>query len=144
MRKRKDENIIVSQWQSCVEMLNAVNQRRDNVNDRFCAINTAVIAAISFVWDIRTIALIAVGLIICIIWIKLILNFREIKRERYKVIKSLEKKLPANVFSEEWNCLRNNRRYKEGTNIEVKLPLCFMILYLVLIYVIIILHFDIL
>lgn len=101
MRKRKDENIIVSQWQSCVEMLNAVNQRRDNMNDRFCAINTTVIAAISFVWDIRTIALIAVGLIICIIWIKLILNFREIKRERYKVIKSLEKNLPANVFSEE-------------------------------------------
>ena len=91
MRKRKDENIIVSQWQSCVEMLNAVNQRRDNMNDRFCAINTAVIAAISFVWDIRTISLIAVGLIICIIWTKLILNFREIKREKYKVIKLLEK-----------------------------------------------------
>lgn len=55
------------QWQTCVEMANAVSTRRDNLNNLFVTVNLALAAAISLVWDVKTIVLLAAGVIECII-----------------------------------------------------------------------------
>lgn len=47
--------IKLAQWQTCVEMANAVSARRDNLNNLFVTVNLALAAAISLVWDVKTI-----------------------------------------------------------------------------------------
>ena len=39
--------IILAQWQTCVEMANSVSQRRDTTNNVFITINLAIVAAFS-------------------------------------------------------------------------------------------------
>ena len=46
--------IKLAQWQTCVEMANAVSARRDNLNNLFVTVNLALAAAISLVWDVKT------------------------------------------------------------------------------------------
>ena len=58
--------IKLAQWQTCVEMANAVSARRDNLNNLFVTVNLALAAAISLVWDVKTIVLLAAGVIECI------------------------------------------------------------------------------
>lgn len=39
--------IVLAQWQTCVEMANSVSQRRDTMNNIFVTLNLAIVAAIS-------------------------------------------------------------------------------------------------
>ena len=64
MSKRKpNEDLILAQWQTCVEMANSVSQRRDTMNNVFITLNLALLAAVSLVWDIKSVFIIIVGII---------------------------------------------------------------------------------
>ena len=52
----KDE-LLLTQWQTCVEMANSISQRRDTMNNIFVTLNLAIIAAVSVVWDIKSLLL---------------------------------------------------------------------------------------
>lgn len=49
----KSEETLLTQWQTCVEMANAVSQRRDAMNNLFVTLNLAIVAAASFIWDAK-------------------------------------------------------------------------------------------
>lgn len=65
----KDTEIVLTQWQTCVEMANSVSQRRDTMNNIFVTLNLATIAAISLICDIKTIGLSIMGVLLCVVWI---------------------------------------------------------------------------
>ena len=65
----KDTEIVLTQWQICVEMANSVSQRRDTMNNIFVTLNLATIAAISLICDIKTIGLSIMGVLLCVVWI---------------------------------------------------------------------------
>lgn len=59
----KSEETLLTQWQTCVEMANAVSQRRDAMNNLFVTLNLAIVAAASFIWDAKTIMLLVSGIL---------------------------------------------------------------------------------
>ena len=53
----EDRELLLAQCQTCVEMANVTSQRRDSMNNIFVTLNLAIIAAVSFVWDIKSLFL---------------------------------------------------------------------------------------
>ena len=47
--------LLLSQWQTCVEMADSVSQRRDSMNNLFVSLNLALTATVSIIWDIKSI-----------------------------------------------------------------------------------------
>lgn len=132
MAKVSEENkeMLLSQWQTCVEMANSISERRDNMNNLFVTLNLAIIAASSFMWDTKTIALLVAGILLCIVWLLFIKNFRELNRAKFDVINRMEKRLPAQPFYDEWAELKKSKKYIEGTKLERLFPIVFCILYI--------------
>lgn len=133
----KSEETLLTQWQTCVEMANAVSQRRDAMNNLFVTLNLAIVAAASFIWDAKTIMLLVSGIIVCVVWIFFIRNFRELNRVKFEVINKLEQSLPVSAFSDEWQSLKKSKKYIEGTKLEKVLPYAFCVLYVVIFILII-------
>lgn len=133
----KSEETLLTQWQTCVEMTNAVSQRRDAMNNLFVTLNLAIVAAASFIWDAKTIMLLVSGIIVCVVWIFFIRNFRELNRAKFEVINKLEQSLPVSAFSDEWQSLKKSKKYIEGTKLEKVLPYAFCVLYVVIFILII-------
>lgn len=99
-------DILLSQWQTCVEMADSVSQRRDSMNNLFVTLNLGLIAAVSFIWEIKSVFLLIAGLIICVLWCLFIRNFKQLNTEKYAVINNIEKKLPVKPFTDEWSQVR--------------------------------------
>lgn len=125
--------IVLQQWQTCVEMANSVSQRRDAMNNIFITLNLAIVAAVSFVWSMKSIILLVAGLVVCVIWVLFIRNFKLLNDAKFQVINQLEDKLPAAPFADEWEKLKSNKKYKNGTMLERALPVTFIILYVAII-----------
>lgn len=130
-----DNNLLLEQWQTCVQMANSVSERRDTMNNLFVSLNVAVITAISIIWDKKTIILVILGIVICISWLLFIRNFRELNKAKFSIITNIEKDLPILAFFEEWEILKRNKKYIEGTFLEKLLPYLFIITYFITILI---------
>lgn len=137
VRSKEEQSIIVSQWQTCVEMANEISQRRDTMNNIFVTLNLAIFATVSFVWNIKSIIVLFAGVGVCVIWLLFINNYKILNKSKYNVINRLEKMLPTMPFKEEWDELREKKKYIDGTKLERILPCGFIILYLFAIGVVI-------
>ena len=131
--KDTDEKIelILSQWQTCVEMANSVSQRRDAMNNIFITLNLAIVTAVSVTWDLKTLLILVAGISTCVIWLLFIRNYKVLNTEKFKVINGIEDKLPVKPFNEEWKGLTANKKYMDGTNLEKALPYAFIVIYAV-------------
>ena len=67
-KRKRNEDLILAQWQTYVEMANLVSQRRDAMNNVFITLNLALLTAVSLAWDIKSVFIIIAGIITCIIW----------------------------------------------------------------------------
>lgn len=122
-------DILLAQWQTCVEMANYVSQRRDMMNNIFETLNLAIMAAVSLVWSFKSLFLLVEGLVVCVIWLFFIQNFKLLNSAKFQVINNLEESLPSAPFSDEWKMLKSNKKYMDGTKLEKSLPITFIILY---------------
>ena len=134
----EEKTALLSQWQTCVEMTNSISERRDNMNNLFVTLNLAIIATISFMWDTKTIALLVGGVVLCVVWMLFIKNFRELNKAKFDVINRIEKLLPAQPFLDEWTELKKNKKYIEGTKLERCFPIAFCLLYIAIFVIIIV------
>jgi hypothetical protein len=130
------DDILIIQWQTCVEMANSVSQRRDTMNNIFVTLNLAIMAAVSMVWDIKSILILVAGCAICGLWILFIQNYKRLNTAKFEIINKMERDLPYQPFNIEWEKLKNNKEYKDSTKLERFLPIMFIILYIVTIIVI--------
>ena len=129
--------IVLAQWQTCVEMANSVSQRRDTMNNIFVTLNLAIVAAISINWDVKSLFILVAGIVVSVIWLLFIRNYKLLNTEKFNVINDIEKKLPVKPFNDEWKRLEKNKKYKDGTKLEKILPIMFIVLYLIAIITII-------
>ena len=123
--------IILAQWQTCVEMANSVSQRRDTMNNIIVTLNLAIIAAVSITRDLKSLFILAAGIVVCIIWILFIRNYKLLNTEKFNVINDIEKKLPVKPFNDEWKKLKSNKKYRDSTKLENTLPIMFIVLYVI-------------
>lgn len=136
--KQSNVDVLINQWQTCVEMADSVSQRRDTMNNIFATLNLAIIAAASFVWNIKTIALLAAGIIVCALWLLFIRNYKILNSAKFAVICEIESLFPSQPFNKEWEYLKSNKKYIEGTTLEKFLPYVFMLIYFVIAVILII------
>lgn len=123
--------IILAQWQTCVEMANSVSQRRDAMNNIFVTLNLAIVAAVSITWDFKSLFILTAGIVVCVIWLLFIRNYKLLNTEKFNVINALEKRLPVKPLNDEWNKLKCNKKYKDSTKLEKSLPIMFIALYVI-------------
>lgn len=125
----EDKELLLNQWQTCVDMANSVSQRRDNMNNIFITLNLAIMAAVSITWDIKSLFILIAGITICILWILNIRNYKLLNTAKFNVINLIEEKLPSAPFKDEWQFLKNSKKYMNSTTLERILPITFIILY---------------
>ena len=125
--------IILSQWQTCVELANSVSQRRDSMNNIMSTLNIAILTTTSAFWDTKSIAFCFIGIGASLVWILLIEHYKKLNNAKYEVILKLEEKLPSKPMSDEWDILCSQKKYREGTNLERYLPIPFIIVYIIMI-----------
>lgn len=127
--KSKDE-LLLAQWQTCVEMANSISQRRDTMNNFFVTLNLAIVAAVSIVLDIKSILILVAGIVVCFLWILFIRNYKQLNAIKFEIINKMEEGLPYHAFNEEWEKLQNSKKYMDSTKLEKFLPIMFIILYI--------------
>ena len=137
MEQEDKKQDILAIWQTCVEMANGVSQRRDTMNNLFVTLNIAVIAAVSWMWDVKTVFLCVAGLVICVVWLLYINNFKRLNTAKFRVIYDLEERLGVTPFKDEWDILKKTKRYLEGTKLERILPIAFALGYAVVFVILI-------
>lgn len=137
MEQEDNDQDVLAIWQTCVEMANGVSQRRDTMNNLFVTLNIAVIAAVSWMWDVKTVFLCVAGLVICVVWLLYINNFKRLNAAKFRVIYDLEERLGVTPFKDEWDILKKTKRYLEGTKLERILPIAFALGYAVVFVILI-------
>ena len=134
--------LLLAQWQTCVEMANSISQRRDTMNNIFVTLNLAIMAAVSIVWDIKSILILVAGIVVCVLWLLFIRNYKQLNSAKFDVINGIEKNLPAQPFCEEWAKLQSNKKYMDGTKLEKWLPVMFIALYIVTAIIIVVIKLN--
>ena len=137
MEQEDKKQDVLAIWQTCIEMANGVSQRRDTMNNLFVTLNIAVIAAVSWMWDVKTVFLCVAGLVICVVWLLYINNFKRLNAAKFRVIYDLEERLGVTPFKDEWDILKKTKRYLEGTKLERILPIAFALGYAVVFVILI-------
>lgn len=137
MEQEDKKQDVLAIWQTCVEMANGVSQRRDTMNNLFVTLNIAVIAAVSWMWDVKTVFLCVAGLVICVVWLLYINNFKRLNTAKFRVIYDLEERLGVTPFKDEWDILKKTKRYLDGTKLERILPIAFALGYAVVFVILI-------
>ena len=123
------EATIVEQWKTCVETANGITEKRNAANSIFITVNVALLAVVTFSMDYGSILLSSVGIFICVLWLKLLDNYRQLNEVKYDIINEIEEFLPLAPFKTEWNRLKKKGKYKGLTMIEKALPIVFIVLY---------------
>ncbi len=144
-------------YKLAVEMSDRVSSRRLTANGFFLSINTLLVSLLGFMYekladDKRAVLLFisAVGVVLALTWFFSIRSYKRLNRAKFTVINKIEKDLPYQYFTDEWETLKQQTsdesngklkqlrqrwlkfkdRYTELTNIEAIVPLVFLLIYL--------------
>ena len=141
----KEKEILLEQYKLYVESAEKVSDRRQSANNYFLTLNSVLIAFSGFLtvftFQIWHIIVAFAGICISILWLMTLISFRNLNSGKFKVIHSLEKKLPAKLFKDEWDYLKkgeDKNSYLKLSIVEQGVPLIFLFLYVLIIVLMII------
>lgn len=137
------KNHLFEQYKLYVESIEKTSDRRQQANNYFLTINTALISLIGLSFEVKIFegvnwikALLAfVGIVICVIFWFLIRSYRQLNTGKFKVIHEIEKHLPLALYKYEWEILgegEDKSKYYPFSYIELLIPWIFGIIYMVL------------
>lgn len=144
-----DQGVLLEQYKLFLQTSEDLVTRRQNVNNFYITINSALIAILSalltFSADEESIVVLsstnmliismifaAVGMIFCWSWRAILKSYGRLNSSKMKIISSIEKQLPASLYDAEWAVLSdrlNKKKYVSFTESETRIPLIFMFLY---------------
>ncbi|MCL1862747.1 MAG: hypothetical protein FWF78_04175 [Defluviitaleaceae bacterium] len=119
-------------------MADRISQRRSLANSFFITANVALLTVASwFQEDFGNYMYLvsAIGVILALFWFFGIRSYGQLNSGKFKLIHEIEKQLPLNLFSYEWNLLGNGKSYKlywPLSHVERVVPWLFIILYIAL------------
>ncbi|MDR3519541.1 MAG: hypothetical protein P4L63_01465 [Candidatus Pacebacteria bacterium] len=132
----------LEQYRIYLLIFDNLSDRRQKSNEFFLAINTAIMGIMGYfeiktISDSQTIFVLVplVGMAICFCWYRMILSYSQLNRAKFKVIHTLEQKLPAKLFDTEWQILgggKNRSKYFPLSHAERFIPIIFIVLYIII------------
>ena len=131
------------QYKLYIESAEKGRDRRQNTNNYFITINTALISLIGLSFQLKgtqdnkiiQILLSLIGILICLIFWFLIRSYRQLNSGKFKVIHEIEEKLPLRLYQYEWEILgegRDDKLYAPFSHIEQYIPVIFGVIYVVI------------
>lgn len=137
---------LFEQYRLYIESAEKISDRRQNANNYFLAINTALISFLTLSFDaelfkkivIFRIILGVIGILICAIFWFLLRSYKQLNSGKFKIIHKIEQNLPLALYDSEWKILgegKNRKLYYPFSHIELWIPWAFGIVYAVLIFV---------
>lgn len=129
--------ILLEQYRIAVDMADKLNARKESTSKLFVSANAIFFAFLASkeLTSEMVVFLSLFGILLSIVWASLIRNHNIVHSAKYEVIEEMEERLPWNVFKSEWDKLGNGldkKLYKNLGTIEYKIPLLFIVLYLML------------
>jgi hypothetical protein len=139
----KRADLLFEQYKIYVELMDKVSERRHQANSFFLTVNTILVTVLTgfialtqrpttrYGWTI--VAAIS-GIVFCLTWRRLIHSYSELNKGKFVIIHLLEARLPARLFSAEWDALHqgDGTVYHPFVGAEKFVPLVFAFLYGVL------------
>ncbi len=134
---------LLEQYKLYVEMADRISQRRAAANTFFLTFNTAIVGALSTLFDDiprpAAIAIYVTAVGFCLVWILLLRSYRNLNSAKFRVIGYMEKQLPASPYwGAEWMALgqgRDYRKYLPLSVLETWVPVGFAGVYVYLAYI---------
>lgn len=142
-------------YRLAVEMADRVSSRRTAANNFFLALHAAMVTVVGLIRPLQSSSAVArpqlfdplpivvtsiAGLALAAAWFLGLRSYRDLNRAKYAVIVAMEKRLPAQVFGDEWQSLRKDDvpwwrgSYTEQGTVERVVPLIFGAIYLVALF----------
>lgn len=97
------------------------------MNNIFITLNLALVATLQYDFVKKSLPIMIVGILFCLIWCLLIHNYKYLNSKKFEVINEMENKLPINPFSEEWKKLKSSKWYIDTSRYEYLLPTIFIL-----------------
>ena len=122
-------------YKIAVEMADRISARRATANTFFLTVNTALLAFVSTGPKNMLWLVVLGGIAFSATWWALIKSYRDMNEAKFDVITTMENKLEAKIFGDEWRKLKEDRprswrgRYVEFNIIERFVPAVFAVLY---------------
>lgn len=123
-------------YKMLVDMADKVSQRRQNANNFYLSVNTALIGASAYISAINpaqsivnTVLISVAGLLVCILWKRNIDSYKDLNSGKFHVITELEKALPISPYAAEWEELERGKsksRYRPFHTVEILVPYVFL------------------
>ena len=134
---------LLEQYKIYVEMSNEISKRRDQTNNFYISLSSAIIALFSLIvvefgsiYSKFIILLPILGLIICFVWFTHIKSYKQLNSAKFQVINKIEEQLPYSGFTEEWEILKKTN-YRNLTDLERYIPVIMGLVYFFLLLFII-------
>lgn len=142
---------LLEQYTLYVEMADRISARRSKANTFFLSVSTLLVTAIGilakFESDFGSLNLWWVlitsfaGILFCWTWLSTINSYRQLNTGKFKVINTIESRLPLAMYDAEWLFLKPKTgvsRYKQLTVVETLVPKIFGRVYFALMIIAII------
>ncbi|MFA6023937.1 MAG: hypothetical protein WC777_01845 [Candidatus Gracilibacteria bacterium] len=129
---------VLEQYRIYVEGIDKISERRERANTFFLSLNTFLMTALGFFVkeefsaNIELLVLI-LGVLICFVWARTILSYRQMNTGKFTVLHQVEEKLPLALYRTEWSILekgRNAGRYLPFSHLEGFVPYLFLACYI--------------
>ena len=132
----------LEQYRIYLLIFDNLSDRRQKTNEFFLGLNTAIMGIMGY-FEIRSVSnsptifvlVPLVGMAICFCWYRLVLSYSQLNRAKFKVIHTLERKLPAKLFDTEWQILgegKDRSKYYPLSHAERFIPIIFIMLYIII------------
>lgn len=139
---------LLDQYVLYVEMADRVSSRRSKANAFFLSVNTLLVTAVGILAELGAdfaslnlwwvLVTSFAGVLFCWTWLSIISSYKQLNSGKFKIINTIEKKLPLEMYNAEWTYLKPKKgvsRYTQLTVVERWVPRIFGMLYLVLMLV---------
>ena len=114
------EKHLFEQYKLYIESAEKISDRRQNANNYFITINTALITLLGLSFQVSFLEnlswlrslLAGMGIIICIIFWYLLRSYKQLNTGKFKVIHEIEQHLPLALYDYEWKILEEGKNKK--------------------------------
>lgn len=99
--------VFVDLYKLAVEMADRISARKLVANSFFLTLNAGLVAllgSLHFPWYVS-----AAGFLLAVVWWALLNSYRDLNRAKFAVINAMEKRLPAQIYTDEWAELKPTR-----------------------------------